>query len=147
MQMIFIAPNILTIWYHFNNLLNSPLSMKNSFNWQLGVGGGGQGQEYVSAGNLCILHLSNPNNAKFTVTLCSPISDSRPRIWYTDLVQPIWLVFCEPGPQTLLMWPWQLGIISHCLGMEPSLVYLYICTYFCLSQHLNVSQIWMLIMN
>ena len=111
--------------------------MKNSFNWKLGVGGGGQGQEYVSAGNLCILHLSNPNNAKFSVTFCSPISDSRPRIWYTDLVQPIWLVF---------LWTWSSdftdvtlanGIIIHCLGMEPSLVSLYICTYLPL-KHLNV---------
>ena len=100
-------------------------------------GGGGQGQEYVSVGNLCILHLSNPNNAKFSVTFCSPISDSRPRIWYTDLVQPIWLVF---------FWTWSSdftdvtlanGIIIHCLGMEPSLVSLYICTYL-LIKHLNV---------
>ena len=65
-----------------------------------------QGQEHVNTGILCLLHVTNPNNTKFVVTYFSPISDPRPRIQSIDLFQLFWLILCDPGPQTLLMWPW-----------------------------------------
>ena len=111
--------------------------MKNSFNWKLGV------WEWGTRPRVCVSRQSlhspfvQPKQRQILCYFLFPNIGLKTQdliYWFgsTYLISFLWTWSSDFTDVTLAN-----GIIIHCLGMEPSLVSLYICTYL-LIKHLNV---------